>query len=108
MINYSDVPKDNVDIVKRTFYKRRSIFSIGSLDIGRTELVEHEIHLDKPRPFKKPYHTAQRGLIEEVKEHLKEIQDIGAVQPSNNLSSSKVVIVRKKDGTIRFYSASGN
>lgn len=62
--------KTKIEIVQCAFYKWRNIFSSGPLDIGHTnlvtKLVQHEIHLDEPRPFKDPYRTVPHGLIEEV------------------------------------------
>ena len=42
------------------------------------------------------------GLIEEVREHLLEMMDAGAIRDSESPYSSNLVIVRKKDGSIRF------
>ena len=53
-------------------------------------------------PFKEPYSRVPPSLIQEVREHLKEMIEIGAIRNSKSPLSSNVVIVRKKDGTIRF------
>ena len=70
--------------------------------LGRTNLIEHEIHLEDERPFKEPYRKIPPALVEEVREHLKEMLEIGVIRESSSPFSSNVVIVRKTDGTIRF------
>ena len=80
----------------------KHIFSQGPTDIGRTNLVEHEIHLTDEHPFKEPFRKIPPALVEEVREHLKEMLEIGVIRESTSPFSSNVVIVRKKDGTIRF------
>ena len=41
-------------------------------------------------------------LYEEVRKHLKEMVEIGAIRKSNSPWASAVVLVRKKDGSLRF------
>ena len=64
--------------------------------------MEHEIKLEDETPFKEPNRRVPPSLIQEVREHLKEMHEIGAIRNSKSPFSSNVVIVRKKDGTIRF------
>ena len=78
------------------------VFSQGPKDLGRTNLVEHEIHLTDEYPFKEPFRKIPPALVEEVREHLKEMLEIGVIRESTSPFSSNVVIVRKKDGTILF------
>ena len=80
--------------------KWQHVFSKSSNDLGCTNLVQHEIKLDNEQPFKEPFRRT--ALIQEVREHLKEMLEAGAIQSSNSPFSSNIVIVRKKDGTIRF------
>lgn len=76
-------------------------FSNGPTDLGHTDLIEHEIHLSDNRPFKDSPRNIPPGLINEIKEHLDEMLECEAIRPSSSPFSSNV-IVRKKDGTIRF------
>ena len=53
-------------------------------------------------PFKGPYRKIPPALVKEVREHLKEMLEIGVIRESTSPFSSNVMIVRKKDGTIPF------
>ena len=77
-------------------------FSSHDLDLGRTSLIEHEIRVTDPIPFKERYRRIPPGLYDEVRAHLKEMLDIGAIRPSQSPWASAVVLVRKKDGKLRF------
>lgn len=93
---------DQVDQAKTVLSRWSHIFSTGSIDLGRTDLVEHEIKLTDETPFKEPYRRIPPALYEEVRQHLKEMLDAGAIRPSKSPFSSNVVLVRKKDGSLRF------
>ena len=88
--------------VKPLFEKWQNVFSKGPLDLGHTNVVEYEINLSDNKPFKDPYRSVTPSLIEEVREHLNEMLKLGGIRESQSPFSSNVVIVRKKDGSIRF------
>ena len=79
-----------------------SYFSTGSTDLGRADIVKHEIKLTDNTPFKEPYRRIPPGLYEEVRQHLKGMLDADAIRQSKSPYSSNVVLVRKKDGSLRF------
>ena len=82
--------------------KWKHIFSTGPTDLGFTDLIEHEINLVDETPFKEPYRRIPPALFEEVRQHLKEMLDAGAIRESQSPFSSNVVLVCKKDGSLRF------
>lgn len=84
------------------FSKWESVFSRKLKDIGHTKLVEHRIKLNDGEPFKEPHRRIPPGLIEEVREHIQEMMQAGAIRNSESPFSSNVIMVRKKDGSIRF------
>ena len=69
---------------------------------GLTDLVQHEIDLENGQSFKEPYHRIPPTLIQEVREHLKEMLELDAIRRSNSPFSYNVVIVPKKYSTIWF------
>ena len=48
----------------------QEVFFHSPTDLGRTNLVEHEIPLKDETPFKEPYRRIPPGIIEEFREHL--------------------------------------
>ena len=82
--------------------KWKHIFSTGPTDLGFTDLVEHEINLSDNTPFKDPYRRIPPAMFEEVRQHLKEMLDASAIRESQSLISSNIVLVRKKDNSLRF------
>ena len=77
-------------------------FSKTDLDMGRTYLVKHHIKLTDPIPFKEAYRRIPPQMYDEVKSHIQEMLDLGAIRPSNSPWASAIVFVRKKDGRLRF------
>ena len=65
-------------------------------------MVKHKIRLDNYVPFKERYHRVPPHQYEEVKKHLGEMLEIGAIRRSESPWASAVVLVRKKDGSLRF------
>ena len=98
----TDLNEKEKERATHLFQKWDSVFSKSLADMGHTKLVEHKIKLSTEEPFKDPYRRIPPGLIEEVREHLREMLDAGAIRNSESPYSSNVVIVRKKDGSIRF------
>ena len=70
-----------------------SIFSQNDLDLGKTSIVKHLTKLMDSTSFKKHYQCIPLGMYEEVKAHIQEILDIGAIDPSNSPCASAVVLV---------------
>ena len=79
-----------------------SLFALKDMDLGRTDKVKHSIKLDDYTPFKERYRQIPPHQYEEVKEHLKEMLEIGAISESKSPWASVVVLVSKKDGSLRF------
>ena len=78
------------------------IFSKHDLDMGKTDLIKHHIKLSDYTPFKQPYRRIPPHFYEEVRALLKEMLELGAIRRSQSPWCSPIVLVRKKDGKLRF------
>ena len=78
------------------------LFALSDLELGCTSLVKHKINVDNPIPFKERYWRIPPQEFEEVRNHLKEMLKVGAIRKSVSPWASPVVLVRKKDGSLRF------
>ena len=70
--------------------------------MGCTKVAEHKIEVTDPRPFKERLRNIPSGLLDEVKEHLDHMLNVGAIKPSKSAWSNAVFLVHKKDRGLRF------
>ena len=78
-----------------------SVFSKGSMDVGRCDLIPHEIRVVDASPVHAAYRRVPPHLVDEVKKLLKDLLDKGLIRRSSSNYASAVVLVRKKSGTLR-------
>ena len=78
------------------------IFSLEPHKIGCTDVMEHDIELLDHEPFKERFCRIAPPLVEEVRQHIQEMLDGGAICPSQSPWCNAVVLVRKKDGSLCF------
>ena len=78
------------------------IFSLEPNEIGCMDATKHVIELMKDEPFKERFCRIAPPLVDEVRQHIQEMLDSGAIQPSQSPWCNAVVLVRKKDGLLRF------
>ena len=51
----------------------------NDLDLGKTSIVKHSIKVNDPTPFKECYQCIPPGMYNEVKAHIQEMLDVGAI-----------------------------
>ena len=89
--------------LRQLLSRNADIFSETDNDLGRTNLVHHEIPLVKDtRPIRQPARRLGPVKEEEVARQVGEMQRQGLIEPGHGAWSSPVVLVRKKDGSWRF------
>ena len=82
--------------------KYHDIFALEDGEMGCTKAAEHKIKVTDPKPFKERQRNIPSGLLEEMKEHLDHVLDVGVIKPSKSAWSNAIVLVQKKDGGLGF------
>ena len=78
------------------------VFALTNSELGRTSLVRHSIETGTQAPIRQqPYRTPVIRWLT-MNEMVQDMQKHGVVQPSSSPWASPVVLVPKKDGTLRF------
>ena len=77
------------------------VFSAGDWDMGRTSVTEHRIDTGNSRPVKVPPRRIPIHKHQEMEEAVQQLSDQGLIEPSTSPWSSALVLVRKKDGSLR-------
>ena len=77
------------------------VFAQKDSEVGRSELVEHSIQVQGPA-IRQPFRRQPPGHRAEEQRQVEEMYEQGIISPSRSPWSSPAVLVRKKDGTLRF------
>ena len=97
-------PQEQAEQAHSLLKEYHDIFSLEKRDMGHTNATKHKIVLKDPDtpPFKERFHRILPPQLDEVREHLKLMLDAAVIRPSNSPWCNAVVLVRKKDGSLRF------
>ena len=97
-------PQEQAEQARSLLKEYHNIFSLEKCDMGHTNATKHKIVLKDPDtpPFKEHFHRIPPPQLDKVREHLKLMLDAGVIRPSNSPWCNAVVLVRKKDGSLRF------
>ena len=87
--------------VTKLLVEFQDTFSKGSTDLGLTSLTEHVIDTKGATPIKQRPRRTPRAFEGEDKAALQKLQEQGSIRPSTSPWASPIVLVRKKDGTVR-------
>lgn len=82
-------------------HRWKHIFASDNSQLGHTTTVVHKIKLTDDIPFKERHRRIPPALYDEVKQHLEAMVSAGVIRESHSPYASPIVIVRKKDGSIR-------
>ncbi|CAC5421299.1 unnamed protein product [Mytilus coruscus] len=101
--NYINELSENQKVqFKELLLKFQVSFFKSATDIGRTELIEHTIDTGQAHPIKQRPRRVPLAKILEAEAEMAKMAEQGIIEPSTSPWCSPVVILRKKDDSIRF------
>ena len=87
---------------KKLLRQNEGIFSKGEHDIGRTQLIEYRIDTGDHRPIRQPLRRQPFQHLEIIDKQVKDMKDAGIIESVASPWASNVVLVKKRDGSLRF------
>ena len=82
--------------------KYHEMFSLDPAELGCTHSTEHMIKVTDDTPFKEQFRWIPPPMVEQVRNHLREMLESSAIRPSQSAWCNAVMLVRKKDGSLCF------
>ena len=97
-----ELSREEKEQFKLCLYNHKQAFTNKEHPLGRTSVLKHDIELTKPDPIKQPPRREPIHLRAEAEKEVQSMLDKGVIEPSTSPWSSPVVLVRKKDSSIRY------
>jgi hypothetical protein len=96
------LPPEVTEKLKQLLCKFSRLFATGDNDLGRTTVVTHDINTGDAAPIRQPPRRIPEALMPEFDKEMDRMLMQGVISPGQSPWASPVVLVRKKDGSIRF------
>jgi transposase InsO family protein len=94
-------PEEEARVIAEMLSRYKGAFSQDDTDLGRTSLVEHCIDTGNARPIKQAPRRIPMAFKGEDEAAIQKLLDQGSIRPSTSPWASPIVLVRKKDGSVR-------
>lgn len=100
-LDLSNLSSEDIQQVRTLLCKYESVFSAYEGDLGCTSLISHEIPLLDEVPVRQRYRRLPPSEYEVVKAHINQLLEAQVIRESCSPYASPIVLVRKKDGSLR-------
>ena len=82
--------------------EHEDVFAKDEFDLGTFTEIQHGIQTDQAAPIKQRLRRTPACFVDEEEAHLKKMLDAGVIQPSSSDWASSPVLIRKRDGSVRW------
>jgi len=96
-----EVSTEDRQRLRKLLHEYSSTFSRGENDLGRTEVVTHSIDIGDSKPVRQPLRRHPPAHQQAIREHVASMLQQGVIEPSKSPFASNIVLVKKKDNTLR-------
>lgn len=100
-ISQCNLSNEEKDKVVRLIQKHDSTFSKDDFDVGLCSKIPHKIQQTDNQPVRQSYRRIPPHQLSEVRELLQKLTEQGVIRQSNSPYASPIVLVKKKDGSLR-------
>ena len=97
----SELPKQHHKKVAQLLVSNADVFSKNEHDLGQTDVIFHDINTGLEAPIKQAPRRFPAEHEKEIERQLNELLKNGLIQPGHGPWGSPLVLVKKKDGSIR-------
>ena len=87
--------------VRTLLHKYSDVFSANEGDLGCTNLISHDIPLEDEVPVRQRYRRIRPSEYEAAKAHIHQLLEAQVIRESSSPFASPIVLVKKKDGSLR-------
>jgi len=106
LINYHTNPKYNRSteenaLISKVIYKYSAVFSKNKMDIGKTDIVKHQIITTNDVPVSQPLRKVPLSLEPKIETLIENLKSNEIIRDSTSPWSSPIVAVQKPDGQVR-------
>jgi len=88
--------------LQQLLIKNKDAFASNKTELGSCSLLKHKIDTAGSAPIRQPLRRTPIRFEKEEEKYLKEQLESGVIRPSTSAWASNVVLVRKKDNSVRW------
>ena len=97
-----DLPSAEKQAITDLLLKYSDCFASTTSELGRSNIVQHSIDTSTHAPLCQPPYKSAWKEREVIQSQVEDMLKAGVVEPSSSPWASPVVLVKKKEGTLRF------
>lgn len=95
------VPESTCLALEAILMEHVDVFSQDENDLGRTDIIMHHIDTENVRPVRQPLRRYPPAHLEAISQHVDNMLKQGTIEPASSPWASNIVLVKKKDGSLR-------
>ena len=100
-LTVGELSEGEKQILLKLLSAQHQVFALTDSELGETDLVEHDIKVTDNIPVVTQARRLPYALRAELERELDRLTSVGCIEPSDSPYASGLVLVRKKDGSLR-------